>query len=95
MRARRVDENQAEIVAALRRAGAVVTPLHAVGNGVADLLVSFHQRWFLLEVKDGAKSPSRQKLTPDEREWIGRQKAPVHIVTNPVEAVGVVQMVAP
>lgn len=34
MRAKRVDTNQAEIIAALRDAGYTVEPLHAVGEGV-------------------------------------------------------------
>lgn len=88
-RAARVDDNQGAIVAALRRIGAVVTPLHMVGGGVSDLLVSFRQRWLVMEVKDGSLPPSRRKLTPDEARWIGEQRAPVYIVTDPLEAVDV------
>lgn len=88
-RAARVDANQEEVVAALRKIGAVVTPLHAVGNGVSDLLVSFRQKWLVMEVKDGAKPPSARKLTPDEERWIGEQRAPVYIVTSPLEAVDI------
>lgn len=86
-RAARVDANQVAVVAALRKVGAVVTPIHMVGNGVADLLVSFRQRWFVLEVKDGAKPASARQLTADEERWIGLQRAPVFIVTSPAEAV--------
>lgn len=94
-RAARVDANQAEIVKALRQIGATVTPLHRVGQGVSDLLVSFRQRWLVLEVKDGAKPPSARELTPDEKEWIGKQKAPVYIVTSPLEAVNFVMDIQP
>lgn len=90
-RAARVDDNQAEVVKALRKIGAVVTPIHMVGKGVADLLVSFRQCWLVLEVKDGAKPPSARELTPDEKRWIGEQKAPVFIVNSPVEAVRFLQ----
>jgi hypothetical protein len=92
-RAARVDANQVDVVKALRQCGAIVTPLHAVGHGVADLLVSYRQRWFLLEVKDGRKAPSAQKLTPDEKRWIGEQRAPVYIVKSPLEAISIVQSV--
>lgn len=61
-RAARTDANQSPIVRGLRRFGAFVVVLSAVGGGVPDLLVGFRGRWFLLELKDGAKSPSRQKL---------------------------------
>ena len=94
-RAARVDANQAEVVKALRKIGATVTPLHRVGRGVADLLVSFRQKWFVLEVKDGAKPPSARELTPDERKWIGEQRAPVFVVTSPLEAVNFLREVSP
>lgn len=88
-RAARVDANQPAVVEALRKIGAVVTPLHAVGNGVSDLLVSYRQQWLVMEVKDGAKPPSRRALTEDEKRWIGEQRAPVYIVTSPLEAVDI------
>ena len=93
--ARRADENQPEIVAALRRIGATVTPLHTLGSGVADLLVSFRQRWFLLEIKNPAKPKADRELTPDQKRWIAEQKAPVYVVTSPLEAVEFLQGVRP
>lgn len=62
--AARTDATQTTIVSALRGIGAMVVVLSAVGRGVPDLLVGFRGRWSLLELKDGAKSPSRQELTP-------------------------------
>lgn len=94
-RAARVDANQVEVVKALRKIGATVTPIHVIGKGVSDLLVSFRQRWLVLEVKDGAKPPSKRALTLDEKKWIGEQKAPVFIVTSPLEAVTLLNSVAP
>ena len=91
----RVDDNQAEIVQALRKAGVVVTPMHQLGKGVADLLCSYRQVWTVLEVKDGSKPPSARKLTTDEARWIAAQKAPVYVVTTALEAVGLLQMVKP
>jgi hypothetical protein len=93
--AARVDDNQGEIVKALRKIGAVVTPIHRLGGGVSDLLVSFRQKWWVLEVKDGKKPPSERVLTPDEKRWIGEQKAPVYIVTSAAEAVQFLNDVAP
>ena len=62
-RAAAVDANQSEIVAALRKAGVTVTPLHQVGGGCPDLLCGFRGVNTLLEVKDHAKPPSARKLT--------------------------------
>jgi hypothetical protein len=89
--AARTDSNQSEIVEAMRDMGAVVTFMHQLGKGVADLLVSWRQQWFVMEVK---ASP-REKLTPDQIEWIGRQRAAVVIITSPDEAVRFLQAVRP
>lgn len=57
----RVDNNQAEIVQALRQAGAKVQPTHQMGSGVADLIVGFRGRLLWMEVKSKGG-----RLTPDE-----------------------------
>ena len=62
----RVDDNQKCIVQALRKAGASVLSLAAVGAGCPDLLVYSAGGLYMLEVKDGAKAKSRQKLTPHQ-----------------------------
>lgn len=76
MRARQVDANQVAVVAALRAAGATVQHLHAVGAGCPDLLIGIDGANYLIEVKDGAKPASAQKLTPDQvafhRTWRGQ-----------------------
>lgn len=85
--ARRVDANQTQVVAALRKVGALVHPLSRVGDGVPDLLVSYRCELHLLEVKDGTLPPSRRALTPDEAEWHQRWAGPrVHVVTSVDEA---------
>lgn len=82
MRARKVDANQPEIVAALRKAGAEVTDLSRVGGGVPDLLVSYRKQWFLVECKDGKKPPSARSLTADQREWMYKQNAVTYVVNS-------------
>ena len=62
----RTDTNQAEIVSALRKKGCSVVCLHTVGKGCPDILAGYNGQNFLIEVKDGNKPPSKQKLTPDE-----------------------------
>ena len=89
-RAAKVDANQPEIVAALRKSGCSVEHLHSVGGGVPDLLVGVAGLNLLLEVKDGAKPPSARKLTPDQVEWHGKwlgHKAVVSTVEEALEAV--------
>lgn len=79
-RAARTDRNQTEIIAALRKAGATVQPLHAVGQGCPDILVGFRGRNWLFEIKDGFKPPSKRKLTTDQVEWHAGWKGRVCVV---------------
>jgi len=85
-RAAKVDANQQEIVDALRKAGAIVQSLAAIGRGVPDLLVSFRGNLLLLEVKDGSKPPSGQKLTADQVKWHQAWGALVEVVNSPEQA---------
>jgi hypothetical protein len=68
-RAAKIDANQPQIVEALRKAGATVHSLAAVGNGIPDLLVGYANKTALLEVKDGRQPPSARQLTPDQQQW--------------------------
>jgi hypothetical protein len=92
-RAAKVDRNQAEIVAALRAAGATVQPLHAVGQGCPDLLVGFRGRNLLIECKDGAKSLSRRALTDRQQEWHGGWKGTVAVVEDAPAALAVLGLI--
>jgi len=91
MKAARVDRNQKEITQALRSIGASVQPLHTVGQGVPDLLVAIAGFNVLIEVKDGEKPPSQQKLTPDQIDWHSKWKAPVYIVNSVAQVIDLVQ----
>jgi hypothetical protein len=82
----RVDANQKAVVAALRAAGATVQHLHTVGRGCPDLLVGYRGVNYLLEVKDGAKIPSKRQLTQDETHWHARWRGRVCVVENCAEA---------
>lgn len=90
-RAARTDDNHAQIVEGLRRAGCFVQSLAPVGKGCPDLLAAWGGRWCVLEVKDGAKPQSARKLTPAEVEWIVsvKNRAPVHVVESVEQAIRV------
>jgi predicted RecB family nuclease len=95
-RAAKVDGNHGEIVAALRKAGAGVCDLSAVGQGCPDLLVSYRSRWHLVEVKDGSRPPSERRLTPRQTAWHDSHLARVHVVNSvdeALEAIGAVHSV--
>lgn len=86
-RAARIDANQAEIVKALRQAGATVQSLATAGDGVPDLLVGFRRQTVLMEVKDGSKPPSARDLTDDQVDWhINWRGGALVVVTSVDEA---------
>ena len=91
-RAAKVDANQREVVAALRDAGATVQLLHAVGEGCPDLLVGYKGLNMLLEVKDGSKPPSAQKLTPQQEIWHRDWRGHRVVVNSPEAALGAIGM---
>ena len=62
-RAARVDANQADIVAAMRKMGASVQPLHTIGKGCPDIMIGYRRRNLLAELKAGSE------LTMDQLKW--------------------------
>lgn len=89
-RAAKVDRNQPEIVAALRKMGCTVQPLHSVGQGCPDLLVGYRGLNFLIEVKDGELSPSHRKLTEDQVEWHRDWRGTVFVALSAEDAMRIV-----
>ena len=86
----RSDQNQAEIIAALRKAGASVQVLSAVAKGMPDLAAGYAgQNWFL-EIKNPAKPKADQCLTPDQVEWHRNWKGQVAIVYSVADALRVI-----
>jgi hypothetical protein len=85
----KVDENQPLIVDCLRRCGCLVLVLSQLGHGVPDLLVGTPRGLLILiEIKDGKKSPSARKLTPDQALWHAAwRRYPLFQVCSVAEAV--------
>jgi hypothetical protein len=86
----RVDANQKEIVAALRKAGVYVS----IAGQPFDLLCvpASEGKFIWLEVKDGSKSASAQQLTPAQIKTLMelRNRAPVYVVRTVDEALAAV-----
>ena len=91
--AAKIDSNQNEVVNALRKAGASVQSLAALGKGVPDLLVAIRGVNLLMEIKDGSKPKSAQKLTEDQLKWHGAWQGPVCIVDGPEAALRMIGVV--
>lgn len=82
MRARKVDCNHAEVVAALRKVGCEVMDLSRVGNGCADLLVRLGFKLRLIEIKRPGG-----KLNPTQQDWHRRWLPHVCVVETPEQAI--------
>ena len=86
----RIDANQPAVVAYLRKLGMSVCILSPMGNGIPDLLVGWRGLNVLLELKDGAKPPSAQELTGDERDWHAKWAGQLATVNSAEDAARVV-----
>jgi len=84
-RAAKVDDNHAAVVVALRKCGAFVQSLAATGNGCPDLLIGYQGKTLLLEIKDGKKPLSAQKLTPEQEQWHANWRGGRLAVVNSIE----------
>ena len=90
---KRTDSNQTQIVTALRKLGCSVAITSSLGKGFPDIVVGWKGRNYLFEIKDGEKSPSQRKLTPDEVKfhefWYGDIRV-VESVDDALKAVGAI-----
>lgn len=94
-RAAKVDANQPEIVAALRKAGASVAPAHSMGRGFPDLVVGHMGKTYLVEVKDGSKPPSARKLNDLQVEWHEAWRGHCCVVETVEQALAVIGVASP
>jgi hypothetical protein len=69
-RAARIDSNHTEIVKHFRYCGATVLSLAAMGKGVPDLLVSWRNVTWLVEIKAG-KGKQNEDQQDFEKQWAG------------------------
>ena len=79
---KRTDANQTAIVSAFRKLGATVAITSALGKGFPDLVVGYRGQNFLVEIKDGSKPPSAQKLTPDEAAFVEKWRGQYDIIRS-------------
>ncbi len=82
----RTDANQNEIVQALRDVGASVAITSAMGKGFPDIVAGYRGINYLIEIKDGSKSPSKRRLTPDEQEFHDLWRGAAIVVNDVDEA---------
>ena len=90
----RVDRNQPEIVAGLRKAGAVVHCTHQLGGGFPDVFCNYRGRIFGFEIKDPKQPLSDRQLTKDEKAWLenwNRSGQTVFVIETTEQALNIMQ----
>ena len=65
----RVDDNQKDVVSAMRAAGAYVIDTSKMGNGFPDLIVGFRGVTLLMEVKNPKTQYGRAGLNKRQKSW--------------------------
>jgi hypothetical protein len=96
----KVDDNQPQIVKEVRAVpGFTVTSAAGVGDGFPDLVVGYRHSddiriTGLYEVKDPEKTPSRRKLTQDQKEWHGKWLGHAKVITTSAEIVNDMRQMA-
>ena len=81
----RVDKNHKEIVECFRKIGCSVLSLHAVGKGCPDLLISYQQQLYLVEVKD-----TGGKLNAMQEAWHRKWGSRVFIIKSQNECISLI-----
>ncbi len=90
-RPKKVDANQAEIFAALRKCGAVVVDTSQCSGLGFDAVVGIRGRVLLIEIKDGSKPPSKQALTDSEKAAQRDFGGSYHVVRSVDEALALLE----
>lgn len=83
------DANAPAIIAALKRCGATMIDMHALGGGVPDIAVGYQGRTVLMEIKARPKATNagvRDRQETFARDWRGD---PVVTVRSELEALAV------
>lgn len=80
-RAAKVDANQPEIVSAFRSAGWYVLIISQLKN-CCDIIVSKNGRTVAVEIKDGSKPKSAQKLTEGELKFKSDWQGEYALITS-------------
>lgn len=86
----RSDNNQAYIISQLRQRCISVAVLSQAGEGFPDIIAGWKGVNYMLEIKDGTKPPSKQKLTPKQVEFHASWKGQVNKINSIEQALEVI-----
>jgi hypothetical protein len=88
----KVDANHKDIADAFRKMGCSFLSLAPLGKGAPDAAIGYGGLTVLVEIKDGAKPKSAQKLTPDQETFWDTWKGGVRLVNGMEAAIETVEL---
>jgi Holliday junction resolvase len=89
----RVDDNQKQIVKHLRDHGVSVAITSAAKKGFPDLVCGYQGKNVMLEIKDGSKPESAQRLTQDQQVFHAAWQGQIAVVNSPETAINEIMRV--
>lgn len=90
-RAANKDRNQGPIVETLRGVGAFVFDASGIGGGFPDLLVSFRQDVYLIEIKNPESWYGKKGMSDSQKRFCEQLRGfPIHVATTPDEALRII-----
>jgi hypothetical protein len=92
LRARK-DDNHNDIADLFTSAGCTVVDTSQLGKGFPDMVIGLCGINVLVEVKDGDKSPSKQKLTEDEFKFFHNWRGWVAVVRDDKDALNIISQI--
>jgi hypothetical protein len=92
-RAARKDANHNDIADLFIAAGCSVADTSQLGKGFPDMVVGLCGINVLVEVKDGGKVPSKQKLTDDEFKFFHNWRGWVAVVRDSKDALNIISQI--
>ncbi len=92
--AKRIDQNQNQLVKIARSMGVSVAITSGIGHGFPDSVWGFSNgQNVLVEIKDGSKPPSQRKLTKDEQKFHDNWKGHITVITNVEDALKLIERI--
>jgi hypothetical protein len=92
-RAARKDANHNTIADLFTAAGCSVADTSQLGKGFPDMVIGLCGINVLIEVKDGGKVPSKQKLTDDEFKFFHNWRGWVAVVRDDKDALNIISQI--
>ena len=83
----RTDDNQAEIIDALEKAGATVISLGKIGDGCPDILIGFRNINILAEIKN---PQTKGRLNTKQEYWHKWWRGQRAVITTPEEGLSII-----